>query len=267
MPARCAAWPPALFDALTGVDLILHAGDVGELWVLDQLSQIAPVVAVHGNDDTPDAQAELPYQQVIALGGRRLLLWHSHYPDWQEETASRRGDDLHPKLARQVARARRAGASIVVFGHWHIPLVYEADGVTVINPGALASGSDFTRQLRQTVAVLDIGRSGQVAATHIDLAQPDRVYRPDVDWDAGFAAALAQYSATILAPELSRLVPYLQAHLSPDMLETARNVARPLAHRCWRGELPLLTLEMFLEELHRDATVPANLREIIASII
>ncbi|MBC8074637.1 MAG: hypothetical protein H7Y32_01055, partial [Chloroflexales bacterium] len=40
MPQRCAALPPALFAALRGVDLLLHAGDVGELWVLDQLSAL-----------------------------------------------------------------------------------------------------------------------------------------------------------------------------------------------------------------------------------
>jgi putative phosphoesterase len=52
MPERCAALPPALFETLRGVDLLLHAGDVGELWVLDRLSALAPVVAVHGNDET-----------------------------------------------------------------------------------------------------------------------------------------------------------------------------------------------------------------------
>lgn len=53
-PERLAHLPPALFDVLAGVDLLLHAGDVGELAALSQLSQIAPVVAVHGNDDTAD---------------------------------------------------------------------------------------------------------------------------------------------------------------------------------------------------------------------
>src|SRR3712207_2339587 len=80
MPERCAELPAALFEALRGVDLLLHAGDVGELWVLNRLSAIAPVVAVHGNDDTPDSQRELPYQQVVAVAGRRILLCHSHYP-------------------------------------------------------------------------------------------------------------------------------------------------------------------------------------------
>jgi hypothetical protein len=60
MPARCADLPAAVFDVLRSVDVVLHAGDVGELWVLDQLSAIAPVIAVHGNDETAEAQRELP---------------------------------------------------------------------------------------------------------------------------------------------------------------------------------------------------------------
>jgi putative phosphoesterase len=117
MPERCAAFPPALFDVLSGVDLLLHAGDVGELWVLDRLSAMAPVVAVHGNDDTAEAQRELPYQQVVAVAGQRILLTHAHYPDPEEELASRRDDAWAPKLARRAAMGRRAGAGIVFFGH------------------------------------------------------------------------------------------------------------------------------------------------------
>jgi len=59
MPKRWRELPPAVFDLLQGVDLVLHAGDVGELWVLDQLSTIAPTLAVHGNDVTEEAQREL----------------------------------------------------------------------------------------------------------------------------------------------------------------------------------------------------------------
>src|SRR5262245_1829640 len=92
MPDRCVALPGALFDALKGVDLLLHAGDVGELWVLDQLSVLAPVVAVHGNDDTADAQRELPYQQIIAVARQRIVLTHAHFPDRAQELESRRAD-------------------------------------------------------------------------------------------------------------------------------------------------------------------------------
>ena len=81
LPARCAALPSAIFDALGDVDTVLHAGEVGALGVLDELSVIAPVIAVHGNDEGVEAQGEFPYQQIIAIAGRRVLLCHSHFPD------------------------------------------------------------------------------------------------------------------------------------------------------------------------------------------
>ncbi|NTV63511.1 MAG: metallophosphoesterase family protein, partial [Oscillochloris sp.] len=101
MPDRLPALPDALGVALAGVDMILHAGDVGELRVLDLLGTIAPVVAVHGNDDTLESQRELPYQQLISVGGLRLLLTHAHYPDRQDELVSRRDDSWYPKLDRR----------------------------------------------------------------------------------------------------------------------------------------------------------------------
>ena len=88
MPQRCRELPAAVFDALSGADVLLHAGDVGELWVLDRLGEIAPVVAVHGNDDTPAAMRELPHQQVLSAGGQRILLWHSHRPQRSDEVAA-----------------------------------------------------------------------------------------------------------------------------------------------------------------------------------
>lgn len=106
MPYRRRTLPTNLADVLGGVDLLLHAGDVGELWVLDQLSAIAPVIAVHGNDDSADAQRELPYQQVITVAGERILLWHSHFPDWKEEMASRVHNNLRLAIQRSVDRPK-----------------------------------------------------------------------------------------------------------------------------------------------------------------
>src|SRR5262245_44545966 len=116
LPPRMPALPPAPFDVLAGAQLLSHARDVGELRELDELSRIAPVIAVHGNDDTADAQRELPYQQVLVAGGRRILLTHAHYPNRAEELASRTSDAWEPKLARRAAMAQRAGAEIIVFG-------------------------------------------------------------------------------------------------------------------------------------------------------
>ena len=195
MPARCAEMPAVVFALLRGVDVLLHAGDVGELWVLDRLSAIAPVIAVHGNDETAEAQRELPYQQLVVAGGVRILLTHAHYPDRSEELASRKNDAWQPKLARRAAMGARAGARIVVFGHTHVPLVVEHDGILLVNPGALAAPNPTTRQRIQSVAVLYIRDDDVPFVMHIDLARPDRPFTPRIDWSAGFRAAHAQFTA------------------------------------------------------------------------
>jgi uncharacterized protein len=181
MPERCRALPPVVFTLLRGVDLVLHAGDVGELWMLDRLSALAPVIAVHGNDDTAEAQRELPYQQVIALAGQRILLTHAHYPDRAEELASRRNDAWEPILERRAAMGRRAGAGIAVFGHTHVPMACPYADVLLVNPGAIASGNAVTRQRVQTVALLFLRDDGTPFVTHVDLASPHQPFVPPID--------------------------------------------------------------------------------------
>jgi putative phosphoesterase len=252
MPQRLAALPSALFTIFQGVDLLLHAGDVGTLTVLDQLSAIAPVIAVHGNDDTPEAQSELPYQQVITIRGQRILLWHSHFPDRIDEMDSRRHDDFLPQLDRSIARARRCGARVVVFGHWHIPLVYETPDVMVINPGALASGNAFTRQLRQTVALLFLRDDGQPFVSHVDLAAPDRIYTPATDWSVSFSTAAIPYSASILEPLLEANLSYLRTQFTTFGFEQAMQPWLSVAHRCWVGQQATITLADLLHEVRTD---------------
>jgi putative phosphoesterase len=260
-PQRCRQLPPALFDVLAGVDLILHAGDVGLLSVLDDLSRIAPVIAVHGNDDTTEAERELPYQLVAPVAGVRLFLWHSHYQDPAAERSSRIGDDMVEKLERTVVLAQRAGAQIAVFGHWHIPLVYRKDGVAVVNPGAIASGNEFTRQLIQSVALLYVMKDRSHHIVHVDLADPQHPFEPEVDVYGGFAAALNRYSASIVTPELAAVVPELRALLTPDELRLVRAIVAQVAHRCWAGELPVLDLDNVWEQLEQSDNLPQNLRE------
>lgn len=259
-PQRCRELPPALFAVLAGVDLILHAGDVGELSVLDDLSRIAPVVAVHGNDETAEAQRELPYQQVVSVAGTRIFLWHSHYPDPAAERASRIGNEMPPKFMRTVAAAQSAGATLAVFGHWHIPLVYRCDGVTLVNPGALASGNEFTRQLIQTVALLFLTQDGRQHIVHIDLAAPTQPFDPGIDVHAGFDVALKRYSASIVTPALMAAVPELRALLTPEEFGCVRRSIAKLAHRCWTGELPLLDRALVWAQLASDEDVPEGVR-------
>lgn len=257
MPFRRRTLPTNLVDVLGGVDLLLHAGDVGELWTLDQLSAIAPVIAVHGNDDSEDSQRELPYQQVITIAGERILLWHSHFPDWKEEMASRVHNNLRRAIQRSIDRAQSTGAKTVVFGHWHIPLIYTSDNILIINPGALASGNEFSRMLRNTVALLLIEKNGTRHHIHIDLAAPETPYSPVIDWDAGFDVALAQYSRSILARELEPALHFMRANFTRDEIIAIRPYLGTKAMPIWEsaeGELTLTDVEDAL--IHADGIPP-----------
>lgn len=256
MPLRRRTLPPNLGDTLGGVDFLLHAGDVGELWVLDQLSAIAPVIAVHGNDDTDDAQRELPFQQIITVAGQRILLWHSHFPIWEEEMAFRQDDDLPRSIQRSVDQAKRAGAKIVVFGHWHIPLTYRTDDLLIINPGALASGNEFSRMLRNTVALLFIEKRGAAHVVHIDLAAPDTPFVPAIDWEAGFLVAMNQFAKSILARDLVPAVQFMRAHFTRDEILAVRPLLAQKAMPIWEqagGELTVADVE---DALHNANDLP-----------
>lgn len=241
MGQRMSALPQELFDILAGVDLLLHGGDVGALSVLDELSAIAPVIAVQGNDDSTYAKQHLPLQQVVAVGGQRVLLWHSHFVDPLLERESRLGDELPPKLERTVAQARACGASLAVFGHWHIPLVWDAGDVLVVNPGAMASANDVTRQHQRTVAKAWLLTDGSWRVVHIAIEAPDQPFDPDIDWSAGFASTWARFSSTILAPELRAQMPLLRQALSEETIAKLRMATSAAAQRVWAGEAPLLT--------------------------
>jgi putative phosphoesterase len=254
MPERLAALPPAAFTALRGVDLLLHAGDVGELWVLDQLSTIAPVIAVHGNDDTPDARRELPYQQVIAVAGTRIFLTHGHFEDQRIEQEVRRREHWEPLFAINTNRAARAGAHAFVSGHTHIPLVVHHAGVLLINPGAVASANERLRQTLRSVAILDVLDDGALRVSHIDLdsGQP---FQPDVDVAAPFAEASARVCRSILTPDLEGLLSELRP-LRAQAPVAFRAAAVRAAHRCWSGELELIGPQELLAELRNEPLLP-----------
>ncbi len=107
---------PQAIAALQGVDLILHAGDIGKLDVLTQLENIAPVTAVRGNNDREAWAEAIPEQQTLQVGAVSIHLLHIA----KELT-------LEPKTA---------GVQVVVSGHSHQPLIEEQQGILFINPGS-----------------------------------------------------------------------------------------------------------------------------------
>ena len=105
--------------ALAGVELILHAGDVGGDEILDELETIAPVEAVYGNTDDP-GQRRLSPAIDRTIAGVRIHVSHGH------ELGSPTPEKL---LARYPA-------DVIVYGHTHQQLVVRAEGRLVVNPGA-----------------------------------------------------------------------------------------------------------------------------------
>lgn len=110
----------AAMHALDGVELILHAGDVGNRDVLIELAALAPVLAVHGNVDDIDTP-ELETHRWLTLEGWQIHVSHGH--------------ELGRPTPEGLLR-RYPEADILVFGHTHRALVHRAHGKLVVNPGA-----------------------------------------------------------------------------------------------------------------------------------
>lgn len=201
IPARWDDVPEAVFQCFAGVDFIVHAGDVGELWVLDKLSEIAPVIAVHGNDEGEQAKRVLPFRQTLMMAGRRVVVSHGHLPDYAAEMESREDDCWYPKLQRLADFAKESQADVFIYGHSHIPMALQYDGVWLINPGAIASESVVTRQKLQTIARLRLNAGVDPVIEHVGLHDPKQIRVPQIDLKAGFIAASDQYSQSALTPQ------------------------------------------------------------------
>jgi hypothetical protein len=104
------------FEALRGVDAIVHAGDVGDAAILAKLRQLAPLTEVRGNIDTSAWGRDLPETDVLEIGGVSLYVLHN-----VQEL------DLDPSAA---------GFSAVIFGHSHRPLIEWRKDVLFFNPGS-----------------------------------------------------------------------------------------------------------------------------------
>ncbi len=253
-PQRCPHYPATLGQVFRAVDLILHAGDVGELWVLEALGNIAPVVAVHGNDETDEAQRQLPFEQIVSVEGRRLLLSHGHETSQERELEARAGDAWPPKLERRLKRAKDADAEIFIHGHTHIPMCWTKTGLTLINPGAIASCNAISRQVTQTVAILDIAGNGSPRVRHIDLSKPDAPFDPRFDVKSGFRNSLARFSESIAEPEIENC-------LTRDWLDgledfgAFRACCLRLSHECWRGERQQITVLDVIAAVRNDPKV------------
>ncbi len=148
IPRRAKKLPESLVPHLGRADLILHAGDLMDPALLDELGGYAPVRAARGNVDPADSV--LPETLEFEFGGVPVAMIH----------------DSGPKKGRRNRMKRRfPEARVVVFGHSHIPWLEDEDRLMLLNPG---SPTDKRRQPYHTFALLRI-EDGEVRAEVLHL--------------------------------------------------------------------------------------------------
>jgi uncharacterized protein len=136
---------PEAEQALHGVDLIVHAGDVGKPEVLTNLRKIAPVFAVRGNVDTGGWAQELPITNIVETGKGCLYVLHN--------------------LRELNLRPETTGFAVVISGHTHQVEQRAKDGILYLNPGS-AGPKRF--HLPVTLAILDLAkRRREVEIIHL----------------------------------------------------------------------------------------------------
>jgi predicted phosphodiesterase len=171
--ARPQLWPQ-VFDAFAGCDAILHGGDIHELWLLDQLEQVAPVFAARGNGDEgfggrvrarPDPRVHDTW--ILALGGAaagrppgppglRVGIIHDLTipevpPHLTVENVSRRRFGAEPATSEALR--------VIVYGDTHVPRMDLIGPTLCINPGSPTYPRNLETQLG-TIGFLELGPAG-----------------------------------------------------------------------------------------------------------
>jgi putative phosphoesterase len=140
LPRGTRRIPDSCWRLLEQASLIVHAGDLTSVDVLEQLAAAAPLVAVCGNMDEPALRERLPHRAVTDVEGVRIGVVHDAGP------ARRRPERLESWFP---------GCDLVVYGHSHIPYLADHGGVWIVNPG---SPTERRRAPSHTMAVVRDGR-------------------------------------------------------------------------------------------------------------
>jgi hypothetical protein len=158
--------PRAVLEALDGVDLILHAGDVDNPAALEPLRALAPVCAVRGNihiQDFSDGGAALPAVVTLQIVGHRVVLTHGHQPGMfgfflkgldvlSQRVRLTDKEHTNRRIARRLARLYPE-ADVIVFGHSHRAHLEWIGHQLLVNPGAVCA----TSSEQPTVARMCLG--------------------------------------------------------------------------------------------------------------
>ena len=168
IPEACEHLPKRVFEVFAGIDLVMHAGDVYVNRVLDELSVIAPVIAALGNGDEGldghryrlEADERVREAHLVEIAGVRIGLVHAiPTPDETSEAV----------FARAMLRHFGGPVDVIVQGHSHVEGVMRFGATMVVNPGSATLPRNLVG-VPGTVAILEIGNTGEVTAEIISLA-------------------------------------------------------------------------------------------------
>ncbi len=140
--------PRFVWEQLTQIDMIIHAGDLTHMGLIEELSCIAPVRAVRGNCDSWDVS--LPDRDIIECENLRIGLIHGD---------SGKGISTPD---RAYYAFENTPVDLIIFGHSHIPFMEWRNGIFMFNPG---SPTDKRRELQYSFGILELTQ-GQLRAKH-----------------------------------------------------------------------------------------------------
>jgi hypothetical protein len=146
VPVRAKCIPKNVFKIFENVDFIVHAGDLVELNVIDELEQLAPVLAVHGNMDGPEVSGALP-----KINSLKVL-------DWKIGVMHDPSTMFGMGKMREIAKQN--GFNVFVFGHTHNSSLKWEGRTLYINPGSPTNPTSFI--IKPSVALLKITRESIV---------------------------------------------------------------------------------------------------------
>ena len=122
VPVRARCIPKSVFKVFESVDFIVHAGDLVQLAVIDELEQLAPVLAVHGNMDGPEVSGALPKLNSLKISDWKIGVMHDPSTSFG--------------MGKMREIVRQNGFNVFVFGHTHNSSIRWEGKTLYINPGS-----------------------------------------------------------------------------------------------------------------------------------
>ncbi|MCD6460212.1 metallophosphoesterase family protein [bacterium] len=153
IPAQCDSVPYEVLSAFSGVDAIIHAGDITSMKVIHILSKIAPLHAVQGNMDEPEIKNILPAKKIFEIGGKRIGITHGAGPPF----------NIKKRIYKLFADD---GVDCIVFGHTHHAEKFNKNNILFLNPG---SASDNLFSKTQSFAMIFINGDSTINAEIITI--------------------------------------------------------------------------------------------------